>query len=94
MIVAQHLNQAPVCQAVMHIPPRAQQDPAPIQTPLVRHLTMVARQAAGHPHALLAIGPFQLPDAERMVALLDHQAIMAAQLSQYFRRTTPRQIGR
>ncbi|MNZ99820.1 hypothetical protein D3C78_1191590 [compost metagenome] len=55
---------------------------------------MVARQAAGHPHALLAPRPFQLPDAKRVVTLLDHQAIMAGKLGQHLGRAAPGQVGR
>jgi len=54
---------------------------------------VVGRQRARHLHDFLAIPAAQAPDAERVVALLDRQALVAAQVLQALRRAVPGEIG-
>lgn len=45
----------------------------PVQTPLMHNFTMVGRERPGYLDGVLALFAMQLPDAERVIALFNHQ---------------------
>ena len=52
----------------------------------MHNFTMVGRQRPGHFDGVLALFAMQLPDAERMIPLFNHQARQSRQIAQLFRR--------
>ncbi len=73
-VVRQHLHQMSAGDILPDVPPRTERNPLPVQTPLMHNFTMVGRQRPGHLDRMLPLFAVQLPDAERVIALFNHQA--------------------
>lgn len=73
-VVRQHLHQMSAGDILPDVPPRTERNPLPVQTPLMHNFTMVGGERPGYLDGVLALFAMQLPDAERMIALFNHQA--------------------
>lgn len=73
-VVRQHLHQMSAGDILPDVPPRTERNPLPVQTPLMHNFTMVGGERPGYLDGVLALFAMQLPDAERVIALFNHQA--------------------
>ena len=81
-VVLEDVHQFAAFEALAHVPVGAQQDASPIYRPLVDDFAVVGGQGAGDFDAFFAFRALQAPQAERVVALFDHQAFVACQFGQ------------
>ncbi len=73
-VVRQHLHQMSAGDILPDVPPRTERNPLPVQTPLMHNFTMVGGERPGYLDGVLALFTMLLPDAERVIALFNHQA--------------------